>query len=107
MVGKDNPPDLADLVPSGVPTLSDTVANAITSAPTEKVVEKDVLPAKKSVNYPGELLFFKLVEHLFSPHIMIWAVFIKKRPLWLARIETFCSGFFLVQFSFFLLVASG
>lgn len=57
MVGKDNPPDLADLVPSGVPSLSDTVANTVTSAPTEKVVEKDVLPSKKSVNYPGELLF--------------------------------------------------
>ncbi|KAG6509061.1 hypothetical protein ZIOFF_034452 [Zingiber officinale] len=52
VVGKDNPPDLADLVPSGVTTLSDTIANTVTSAPTEKVVEKDVLPAKKSVNHP-------------------------------------------------------
>ncbi|KAG6505593.1 uncharacterized protein LOC121986249 isoform X1 [Zingiber officinale] len=53
VVGKDNPPDLADLVPSGVTTPSDTIANTVTSAPTEKVVEKDVLPAKKSVNHPA------------------------------------------------------
>ncbi|CAL9099660.1 unnamed protein product [Musa acuminata var. zebrina] len=51
-VGKDNPPDLASLAPSGVPTLPDKVENAVTSIPTGN----DGLTVKKPT---------KLAVHLY------------------------------------------
>ncbi|CAL9751674.1 unnamed protein product [Musa acuminata subsp. burmannicoides] len=49
-VGKDNPPDLASLAPSGVPTLPDKVENAVTSIPTGN----DGLTVKKPTKLAGE-----------------------------------------------------
>ncbi|THU66232.1 hypothetical protein C4D60_Mb05t11980 [Musa balbisiana] len=49
-VGKDNPPDLASLAPSGVPTLPDKVENAVTCIPTGN----DGLTVKKPTKLAGE-----------------------------------------------------
>ncbi|URE04784.1 hypothetical protein MUK42_20485 [Musa troglodytarum] len=49
-VGKDNPPDLASLVASGIPTLPDKVENAVTSIPTGN----DGLTVEKPTKLAGE-----------------------------------------------------